>query len=56
MKYLVHHWGIDKFRRVVETYFGKKMEPFRDLPPWEFQDYLGWDEQGDGRLFCGYYI
>ena len=29
LKYLVHEWGIDKFRSVVEQYFGKKMEAFR---------------------------
>ena len=29
LKYLVHEWGIDKFRSVVEQYFGKKMETSR---------------------------
>ena len=27
LKYLVHEWGIDKFRSVVEQYLGKKIEP-----------------------------
>ncbi len=29
LKYLISDWGVDKFRSVVEQYFGKKMEPFR---------------------------
>ena len=29
LKYLIHEWGLDKFRAVVEQYFGKKLEPFR---------------------------
>jgi sulfite reductase (ferredoxin) len=56
MKYLVDKWGIDKFRSVVEQYYGKKLEAFRELPEWEFKSYLGWQEQGDGKLFCGIHI
>ena len=32
LKYLVNDWGIDKFRLVVEQYFGKKLMPFRCAP------------------------
>ncbi|MEM9904610.1 MAG: sulfite reductase, ferredoxin dependent [Cyanobacteria bacterium P01_D01_bin.44] len=53
MKYLIHDWGIDKFKAKVESYFGKPLEPFRDLPAWQSQDLLGWHEQGDGKLFLG---
>ena len=56
LKYLVSEWGIDKFRGVVEQYFGKLFSPFKPLPPWEFYDYLGWGEQGDGKLFYGCFI
>ncbi|GBG77538.1 hypothetical protein CBR_g23983 [Chara braunii] len=56
MKYLVNEWGIDKFRTVVEQYFGKPLEPFKELPPWEFRHYLGWHEQGDGLLFLGVHV
>jgi len=56
LKYLVHEWGIDKFRSVTEQYLGKKMEPFKALPTWEFKDYLGWMEQGDGNLAYGIYV
>ncbi|KAL2557229.1 Sulfite reductase [ferredoxin] [Forsythia ovata] len=56
MKYLISSWGIEKFRTVVEQYYGKKFEPCRELPEWEFKSYLGWHEQGDGGLFCGLHV
>lgn len=56
MKYLISSWGIEKFRTVVEQYHGKKFEPCRELPEWEFKSYLGWHEQGDGNLFCGLHV
>lgn len=56
LKYLVHEWGIDRFRSVTEQYFGKKFQEFKPLPKWEYVDYLGWGEQGDGKLFYGLYI
>ncbi|KAK7264036.1 hypothetical protein RJT34_31638 [Clitoria ternatea] len=56
MKYLISSWGIEKFRSVVEQYYGKKFEPFRTLPEWEFKSYLGWHEQGDGKLFYGLHV
>ncbi len=30
--------------------------PRRPLPAWEFKDYLGWMEQGDGKLAYGIFI
>ncbi|KAL9248367.1 hypothetical protein vseg_021696 [Gypsophila vaccaria] len=56
MKYLISSWGIEKFRSVVEQYYGKKFEPFRELPEWEFKSFLGWHEQGDGNLFFGLHV
>jgi len=56
LKYLVHEWGIDKFRSVVEQYFGKKVEEYQPLPDWEFLDYVGWFEQGDGKLCYGIFV
>ncbi|KAG6682732.1 hypothetical protein I3842_13G157500 [Carya illinoinensis] len=56
MKYLISSWGIEKFRSVVEQYYGKKFEPFHELPEWEFKSYLGWHKQGDGSLFCGLHV
>lgn len=45
MKYVVEEWGIHKFKTVVEQYFGKHIQPFKELPPFQFQSYLGWHEQ-----------
>ncbi|CAA3000959.1 sulfite reductase 1 [ferredoxin], chloroplastic [Olea europaea subsp. europaea] len=56
MKYLISSWGIDKFRTVVERYYGKKFEPCQELPEWDFKSSLGWHEQGDGGLFCGLHV
>jgi len=53
MKYLIHDWGVDRFRQQVETYFGKPLKAFKKLPKWTFYDYLGWQEQGDGQWFVG---
>lgn len=53
MKYLINDWGVEKFKTQLETYFGKKLEPFQTLSPWKYEDYLGWHEQGDGKLFLG---
>lgn len=53
MKYLINDWGVQKFRETVEGYFGKKIAPYKSLPDWKYYDYLGWNEQGDGKLFLG---
>jgi sulfite reductase (ferredoxin) len=53
MKYLLHDWGVEKFKETVEGYFGKKFAPYKPLPAFKYQDYLGWNEQGDGKLFLG---
>ncbi|KAL2608651.1 hypothetical protein R1flu_027224 [Riccia fluitans] len=56
LKYLIEDWGIEKFRLVTEQYYGRTFHPVRDLPPWEFKSYLGWGEQGNGRLFYGLHV
>merc|ERR1711871_1204113 len=53
MKYLVHSLGIDGFRSLVESYLGKPIEPWREMVPWKYSDWMGWHEQGDGNLFLG---
>ena len=53
LKYLVHTLGIDSFRTLVEDYHGKPIEPWAPLPPWKYLDWMGWHEQGDGKLMLG---
>lgn len=53
LKYLIHDWGFEKFQSMVEKYFGKQLTPVKLLPDFKYQDFLGWNEQGDGKLFLG---
>ncbi len=53
MKYLINDWGVEKFKAKVEEYFGKKIASFKKLPKWKNQDFLGWNDQGDEKLFFG---
>ncbi len=53
MKYLINDWGVAKFTAQVEKYLGKKIQPLKELPAFEYRDFLGWHEQGDGKLFLG---
>jgi sulfite reductase (ferredoxin) len=53
LKYLINDWGVDKFCSKVEEYFGKPLEPFKKLPKFKYYDFIGWNEQGDGKLFLG---
>lgn len=53
LKYLVHEWGIDTFRTQVEAYAQLTIQPWCDLEPFTVLDYLGWQPQGDGKLFLG---
>ncbi|AFY94470.1 sulfite reductase, ferredoxin dependent [Chamaesiphon minutus] len=53
MKYLIHDWGVAKFKAKVEEYYGKKIQPLKQLPAFKYLDFLGWHEQGDGKLFLG---
>ena len=41
---------------MTEQYFGKKFEPIKALPEFEFKSYLGWNEQGDGKLWYGVHV
>jgi sulfite reductase (ferredoxin) len=56
MKYLVHTLGINNFRTLVESYFGKKIQPYREMKEWKYSDWMGWWEQGDGKLFYGLHV
>ncbi len=53
MKYLINDWGVAKFTAEVEKYFGKAIQPLKKVAAFEYRDYLGWQEQGDGKWFLG---
>ena len=54
MKYLVHDWGLPRFKAKVEEYLGGRT--LADLRPVEvhaYDDHLGWHPQGDGKFYFG---
>jgi sulfite reductase (ferredoxin) len=53
MKYLIHDWGLERFRAKVEEYLGGALEPLRPVGVHGFNDGMGWHEQGDGKWFYG---
>jgi len=53
MKYLIHNWGLEKFRAKVEEYYGEKMADCEPDEVTGFDDHMGWHEQGDGNWFYG---
>ncbi|PZV16557.1 MAG: sulfite reductase, ferredoxin dependent [Leptolyngbya sp.] len=53
MKYLIADWGVAKFQAQVEKYLGKPIQPLKPTPDFKFLNFLGWHEQGDGKLFLG---
>lgn len=53
MKYLIHNWGIERFRTELEGRLGYPLQPFAPMPPLHNELHLGWQEQGDGRWFLG---
>lgn len=53
LKYVIANWGLEKFKAKVEEYFGAPLPPPTYDDVHDFNDHLGWDEQGDGRWFYG---
>ncbi|HIA19907.1 MAG TPA: NADPH-dependent assimilatory sulfite reductase hemoprotein subunit [Planctomycetes bacterium] len=53
LKYLIHNWGLEKFRDQVESYHGKSLADCRNVEVTGHDDHLGWHEQGDGKWFYG---
>lgn len=53
MKYLIHNWGLDRFKTKVEEYYGAELAPPRPIQVADYNDSMGWHAQGDGRFFYG---
>lgn len=53
LKYVIYDWGLPAFRAKVEEYLGTPLSPPRDNPVTDVDDHMGWQEQGDGKLFLG---
>lgn len=53
LKYLIHDWGIDRFKQKVEEYYGAALPGPRPVHVYGFNDGMGWQAQGDGQFFYG---
>lgn len=53
MKYLVDKVGIDRFRAMVQDYYGASLPDCEPDDVTGHDDHIGWFEQGDGKLFYG---
>ena len=51
MKYLMNTLGIHDFTKLMESYVGKEKAPWRKMTESKYNDWMGWHEQGDGKLF-----
>jgi sulfite reductase (ferredoxin) len=53
IKYLVHDWGVDQFREVLEGYIGGVLHMPKEVNVSGYDLHLGWHAQGDGRCYYG---
>jgi sulfite reductase (ferredoxin) len=53
IKYLVHDWGVDKFREMLAGYLPFALVLPRSMEVHGFPLHLGWRPQGDGRYYYG---
>ncbi|MBW3627087.1 MAG: NADPH-dependent assimilatory sulfite reductase hemoprotein subunit [Actinobacteria bacterium] len=53
MKYLVHDWGLPRFKAEVEARLGRALPEPEPFVLDAADDHLGWHPQGDGRWFYG---
>lgn len=53
IKYVVHNWGVEKFRDVLSGYLGHIPEQPRPVEVSDFPLHLGWHPQGDGKWYYG---
>ncbi len=53
IKYLVHDWGVERFRSVLTDYIGRSLTLPRGLEATGFLTHLGWYPQGDGKWYYG---
>jgi sulfite reductase (ferredoxin) len=53
IKYLVHDWGVDKFRQVLAGYLPFPLVLPKEVEVTGYPLHLGWHAQGDGKFFYG---
>ncbi len=53
IKYVVHDWGVDKFRQVLSEYIGAPLFEPKPVEVTGFDLGLGWNPQGNGKYWYG---
>lgn len=53
IKYVLHEWGVARFREELQNRLPFPVQDARPMPAFTIQDHLGWNDQGDGKLFLG---
>jgi sulfite reductase (ferredoxin) len=53
IKYLIHDWGVERFREALSKYLGRPLLPPRGVAVTGVDLHLGWHPQGDGHWFYG---
>jgi sulfite reductase (ferredoxin) len=53
IKYLVHDWGVERFREVLAGYLGRPPALPRPVEVSGYDLHLGWHPQGDGKWYYG---
>ena len=53
IKYVVHDWGVERFREVLAGYLGRTPDLPRPVEVSGFDLHLGWHPQGDGKWYYG---
>jgi sulfite reductase (ferredoxin) len=53
IKYLIHDWGVEKFRAVLSEYVGAPLLDPKPVQVTDFDPHLGWHSQGDGKWYYG---
>jgi sulfite reductase (ferredoxin) len=53
IKYVVHDWGVEKFRRVLSEYVGGELQPPRPVEVSGYDPHHGWHPQGNGKWYYG---
>jgi sulfite reductase (ferredoxin) len=53
LKYVVHDWGVERFREVLAGYFGAALALPRPVEVSGYDLHLGWHPQGDGKWYYG---
>jgi sulfite reductase (ferredoxin) len=53
IKYLIHDWGVEKFREVLTGYIGGALQLPRPVEVSGVESHLGWHPQGNGKWYYG---